>query len=222
MRSDEVAIARLRQGLYRFFGGALLAPDDARLESLTAAAKLLDGMGMEAYAFHTQWRELVTSIHEIPGIRVLKADYIRLFASGVDSSFCPPIESFYRTEAKGGGMAALVAALEREYRSLGLTPVADSEAPDHVATELEVMSALCDGEAVAWTFGNAANAVAALADQDRFLRGHLSVWFPAFRQRVLDAEPLDFYRALIEAAHAFLVHDADLIGVMRREFEVVA
>ncbi|MEE8330607.1 MAG: molecular chaperone TorD family protein, partial [Acidimicrobiia bacterium] len=213
MRSDEVAIARLRQGLYRFFGGALLAPDDARLESLAAAAKLLDGMGMEAYAFHTQWRVLVTAIHEFPASRTLAAEYVRLFASGVDFSLCPPIESYYRTEAKGGGMGALVAALEREYHGLGLRPIAGSEPPDHAATELEVMSALCDGEAIAWTFGNAPNAIAALAGQDRFLRDHLSVWFPAFRQRVLDAEPLDFYRALIEAAHAFLVHDADLIGV---------
>lgn len=220
--TDEAAVARLRQGLYRFFGGALLTPDEARLESLAAAAKLLDGMGMEAYAFHTQWRVLVTAIHELPANRTLNAEYIRLFASGVDFSLCPPIESYYRTEAKGGGMAAMLASLEREYRSLGLTPVADSEAPDHAATELEVMSALCDGEAVAWSFGNAVNALAALAVQDRFLRDHLSVWFPAFRQRVLDAEALDFYRALIEASHAFLVHDADLIGVMRREFEVVA
>lgn len=216
--TDEVAIARLRQGLYRFFGGALLAPDNERLESLVAATKLLDGMGIEAYAFHAQWRAMVTSIHEIPGGRVLKADYIRLFASGVDSSFCPPIESYYRAEAKGGGMAALVAALEREYRSLGIAPITDSEAPDHVATELEVMSALCDGEAAAWAFGNPANAIAALAKQDRFLRGHLSAWFPAFRQRVLDAGALDFYRALVEAAHAFVAHDADLVRVMRREF----
>ena len=29
--TDEVAIARLRQGLYRFFGGALIAPDEERL-----------------------------------------------------------------------------------------------------------------------------------------------------------------------------------------------
>lgn len=219
--TDWAEIARTRQGLYRFFGGALIAPDEERLASLSAATKLLDGMGLEAYAFHRQWRLLVSAILDRPSVKILKAEYIRLFASGVDSSFSPPIESFYLTEAKGGAMAALVAALEREYHSLGLTSVTGSEPPDHAATQLEAMSALCDGEAVAWSFGNAANAIAALAGQERFLRGHLAVWFPEFRQRVSGAAPIDFYRTLIDATHAYVVHDADLIGVMRREFEAV-
>ncbi|MDH3731654.1 MAG: molecular chaperone TorD family protein, partial [Acidimicrobiia bacterium] len=180
--TDEVAIARLRQGLYRFFGGALIAPDEERLASLTAAANLLDAMGLEAYAFHSQWRSLSDIMRQLPDERALKAEYVRLFASGVDDSFCPPIESYYRAEAKGGGTAALVSSLERQYLALGFTPIDGSEAPDHVATELEVMSALCDREAVAWTLGNAPRAVSTLADQDRFLRYHLASWFPAFRR----------------------------------------
>ena len=146
--SELAEIARLRQGLYRFFGGALLAPRETWLESLTAAAGYLDGLGIEAYAFYPSWRALVDRIMDLEELSVLEAEYVRLFASGTDDALCPPTESYYRARAEGGGMARVMAELGHEYRALGIAVA--GEGPDHAVTELEVMSSLCASEAHAW------------------------------------------------------------------------
>lgn len=208
--------ARLRQGLYRFFGGVLTPLDDQRLESLHAAAQYLNDR-VEEFAFSIQWRDLLRAMAERPSTELLAAQHVRLFASGMDDALCPPTESYYRQDAAQGAIPEMVANLQREYRVLGLESVGGAEAADHAATQLEAMSVLCDREALAWETQAALDALATLAAEESFLKSHLAAWFPLFRDRVSHADPGPFYRALIDAAHAYLVHEVDLVAALRAQ-----
>jgi TorA maturation chaperone TorD len=100
---------------------------------------------------------------------------------------------------------------------MGLVSVGLAEAPDHVSTEFEVMSYLCGIEAEAWESDQGRLAWETLGLAGRFLDRHLSVWIPLFARSIGDAQPLDFYLNLARLAHAFVIHDADSIHMLRRE-----
>jgi len=215
--TDRVTTARLRQGLYRFFGGALLPPDVDRFELLTDAAALLDDRDIDRFAFSLSWRRLLSHFPiDISGSGV-DVDFVRLFASGRSGALAPSTESYYRVPAKGGGIAEFVGELQREYRSMGIASVGLGEAPDHVATQMEVMAYLCNLEAESWADAQLRLADEMLALQHRFLTQHLGVWIPQFRGRVHDAPPSRFYIDLVDAVHAFVVHDADYVQMIRKE-----
>lgn len=201
--------ATLRQGLYRFFGEALSPPTAEWATVVGSAALWLDDLGVEPFAFNRQWQQHLSILAEGIELGHLESEYIRLFATAMDPSVSPPTESFYRAKAKGGGVAELQADLVREYLALGISLTGRAHAPDHVATELEVMSMLCAQEARAWTDGRLDLVSALAGKQARFLRRHLAVWFPMFKDHVLAASPGPFYRSTVETAHAFLTHDAD-------------
>ncbi len=100
---------------------------------------------------------------------------------------------------------------------MGVVLTGLEEAPDHVSTEMEVMAHLCDVEAQGWERGATEEVDATLAVEHRFLTRHLRVWIPQFRRRVAEAPPAPFYTALVDAVHAFVVHEVDYLALMRRE-----
>ncbi|MFQ5947271.1 MAG: molecular chaperone [Acidimicrobiia bacterium] len=214
MTNGWAHVARLRQGLYRFFAAGLLPPDPERLVKLAAAAKLLDEAGIDAFAFAGPWKALVLSVSRLPAAEALQVEYLRLFVVGVDGALCPPVESYYVASPRGGGPAIVTGELEREYRRLGLvsTP-ARSTASDHVATELELMASLCGRESRAWAKGRVAEVAGILEKEHGFLRRHLGRWFPTFARGVSEKAPPGFYRTLVETAGAFLHHDQELVGL---------
>ena len=201
-------VARLRQGLYRFFAGALAHPNAEHLCTLRAAAAMLDEFPISDFAYFGAWRQLCRAVSSPPGPRMLEVEYVRLFASGTDGALCPPIESFYVSHAEGGGIADAVSAIQRTYNDLGLSVTA-AESPDHITSELNAVSAMCGREVDAWVTDNAEDAVRDLARQHLFLRTHLMAWFPQFRDRVRAAAPAGFYDGVVGSLQAFLVHDVD-------------
>lgn len=215
--TDLVDIARTRQGLYRFLGGALLPPAEDQFELLADAAGVLGRRDIDRFAFSPSWRALSSHFPVEIGRSGLDVDYVRLFASGRSGALAPPTESYYRVPAKGGGIAEFVAELQREYRSMGIASVGVDEAPDHVSTEMEVMAHLCDLEAGGWADGQTRLVDDTLARQHDFLSRHLSVWIPQFRRRVNDAPPSKFYVDLVDTVHAFVVHDTDYVHLIRKE-----
>jgi TorA maturation chaperone TorD len=206
--------ARTRQGLYRFLGGALLPPSKDRFALLEQAYSVLDQMDLDRFAFSLAWRRFGRHLPADITAGRLDVEYVRLFASGMSRSLSPPTESYYRVPAKGGGIAEFVASLQREYRALGLVSVGVNEAPDHLSTELEVMSYLCGTEGDAWNSGRETLAAELLERQRNFLRRHLVVWVPKFRSRVEEAQPIDFYRDLIDLVHAVVVHDQGYLSAI--------
>lgn len=214
--SEWAQAARLRQGLYRWFGGALLSPSADRIEMLTAAAALLSDWDIERYAFSKEWDRLCDHLIDGIDLSVLEHQHVRLFASGVDCALSPPIESFYLASPEGGGMAQLVSAIEQEYRALGIVSVGVTESPDHATTELEAMSMLCGLEAEAWEANDEPRLQELIGRERTFLAMHVTVWFPQFRNRVAASGESAFYRDLVAAAHAFIVHDVDWLRMLSK------
>lgn len=214
--TDTADIARTRQGLYRLLGEALLVPTAEQFNLLAEAVQVLDARDIDMFAFSPLWRRLGRHFPVDPAATGLDVEYVRLFASGRSGALSPPTESYYRVPAKGGGIAEFVAALQREYRAMGIVSVGLEEAPDHVSTELEVMAYLCDLEASARSGEQIRLVGEALDLQVKFLTRHLSVWIPLFRARVDNAaKPGSFYLDLVHALHAFVVHDKDYVHLMR-------
>lgn len=213
--TDSVDIARTRQGLYRFLGGALLPPTAEQFDVLAGAVGVLNGRDIDMFAFSPDWRRLGRHFPvDIVG-SAMDVSYIRLFASGMSGALSPPTESYYRVPDKGGGIAEFVASLQREYRAMGIASVGLDEAPDHISTELEIMAFLCNLEANAWADDQIRLVLDALDLERRFLRQHLTAWIPLFRDRVHDAEPSPFYLDLVDALHAFVIHDNDYVHLIR-------
>jgi len=204
--------ARLRQGLYRFFAATLLPPSSERLEMLAESVLLLNTLGIEEYAFAPAWNRVVQLMAAPPDLSELDTEYVRMFESGVDSALCPPNESFYTTSARTGGTATALSELSRLYRELGLTAGGvQSIQPDHVSTELEVMSALCAQEADLAERAEHHFAGEVLNHEQAFLTAHLAGWFPMFAERVSAASPPFFYEATVVAADAFVRHDTEWV-----------
>jgi TorA maturation chaperone TorD len=205
-------VARLRQGLYRYFANAFAAPEPVLLEQLKAAAGYLDAMDIADYSFSREWRDLVEVIESDVAVATLAPVHVRLFASGVNGVLCPPIESFYRVDGRTEAIANVVAAIQNDYGKMGLS-ISPADAPDHVSTQLQIMSTLCGHESAAWEVGAADDF---LDTEATFLRRHLAGWLPKLRVRVHAAGPNDFYAALLDAVHSFVIHDEDLLAGLRR------
>ena len=212
---DWADIAQTRQGLYRFLGEALLPPSAERFDLLLHAKLVLDDHDLDRFAFSRDWRRLGRHFPVDVTAERLDVEYVRLFASGMSSALSPPTESYYRARHKGGEIAEFVADLQREYRTLGVKSVGLDEPPDHIATELNVASHLCDLEASAWWDGELQLVSEILDKEARFLGGHPASWLPMFRERVRKADPPSFYGDLVDAVHAFVVHDHDYVRAVR-------
>jgi TorA maturation chaperone TorD len=213
--NDEPAswsdVAELRQGLYRFFAGALLPPDPDRLESLRAATATLAACDVDLFAFGPAWRAAAAVLAATPPAE-LDAAYAALFVSPAGSGTCPPLESRYG--APPGGAPFVDGELRREYSELGLGLRPRLEVPsDHVSVQLEIMSCLCHEEAHAWADERARVAVARLLRQREFLDRHLGRWVPAWAADVR-RETGGPWRSVVDAAAAFVQHDRDLVGAL--------
>lgn len=209
---DWVEMAQLRQALYRFFGGGLLPPDRGRVEGILEAADVLDGAGIDDFAFAVPWHSFTSVLDELPSLEDMSASYGRLFTNGARRASCPAVESEYTAPA-GAGAALVAVALEREYRELNLElgPTVLHPA-DHAACELEAMAFLCHREAHAWDDDATSGVVEVRRAEWRFLHRRLGRWFPTFARRLRETVPADrFYVALVDAADAFVQHDQELI-----------
>ena len=214
--------ARLRQGFYRFFAGALAPPMQARLAELVSAADLLEDMGPSQYGFYQEWRALVDVLHSGVLVADVAPEHVRLFASGAKDVLCPPHESYYRSHGRREAIAGIAAAIEADYSQLGISVADSTDPPDHATTQLEIMSTLCAREFAAWEMDLPNEAGSLLESQGTFLRNHLAFWLPLLRSRLLSAGPHAYYAASMDAVHAFVLHDQDLIFQVRRWTGAVA
>jgi TorA maturation chaperone TorD len=220
--AQEINTTRLRQGLYRYFGRALLPPDASRISAIAASRSYFDTAGMDFFSYYGPWRAFDAEVSSAD-VPALTSEYVSLFASGVGGALCPPTESYYVGNADGGQIARAVAELERVYGEMMLAPADGSEAPDHIATELEAMSLLCAREAEAREAGLVDIAGETLDRECRFLRGHLARWLPDFRDRLDEVPPVSaFYTTLIAAVYAFVVHDVEYTALLKQHLESAA
>jgi TorA maturation chaperone TorD len=213
--------ARGRQGLYRFIGAALLPPERGRLEVLVSAVGILEAYDLDKSPYSIAWRDFVELLESSVSSEDLGIEYVRLFGVGFSGTPAMPTESDYRAPNRVGAVAAFISSLQADYRSMGLISAGGGEAPDHISTELEVMSYLCGVEADNWESGYEALAMDTIGVEARFVRRHLAVWIPKFASRVLAAEPVPFYERASKLIHAFVIHENDyLAAVVARSLEL--
>ncbi len=206
-------LARLRQGMYKVFSAAFMPPVPERLGNLIAGADTLEGMGLPFLAFYNEWlpwRQALNSVRDVIDVEV---EYVRMFATGVAGAMSPPTESSYTADPIRGEVGELLARLRGVYNDYRLEPTgAVADTLDHIAIELEVMSALCAREAEARGNENDPQTIVTLKHQRAFLEEHLMVWLPDFVERIAAADTVPFYSALGPAVASFVQHD---LGVVR-------
>ena len=139
----------------------------------------------------------------------MREDHTTLFVSGAKGS-CPPYASANSGPDADVGMIA--ASVDAAYRASGFVLDADGEAPDHVAVELDFLSALCAREAEAAT---APEAEDRRQRQYAFLASHLLRWLPAFAGAVRSARPDGFYADATLVALRFAQHDLAVIEALQ-------
>lgn len=210
-------MARLRQGTYRLLASLLMYPDPERLAMASLAARLLrrDRRWVTSLAFFPHWDMLLRRLSapgrgDVPG---LQAIYYSLFMSGPTQKPIPLCEREYvaPTMALPG---QVIATVETAYAMAGLKVSSTGNTPDHLATEMEFLSALCGREAQAWQDGDAAQALQIADTQRRFLERHLFRWLPLLENAVTRRERDGFYAEVIRASWALIAHDVDMTGLL--------
>jgi len=210
-------LACLRQGAYRLFSQSLLYPDEHRLALMP---RVVQEMAKdEAWGHITplqEWRDYLALLRGLPAWHPtdIQAEYLSLFVVNVDGVPCPPYESAY---SEGGSPLAgwLGASLAAEYGREGLAPSpASGEPPDHVATELEFMSFLCNAEALARQQGDPQRARDAVKRQQQFLEQHLDPWIPLFEERVRVSDSSGFYAGVVKGLRAFIRRERAVLALL--------
>lgn len=216
VKLEVEGLARLRRSLYRFFAACFLYPEEARLKALREVLEAVREDELSPFAFHSAWAQLRKVVGEGLSQAELEKRYVRLFSVAHGGPMCPPHESYYVVQP-GRAAATTSVELEREYRRMGLAMSLETRTlPDHVSVELEAMAFLCGKEAEAWASRSLARASEVLETEHSFMRTHLGTWFPTF-SRVLMRRGPGFYAAVAAAADAFIKHDLDLLGALRKE-----
>lgn len=130
----------------------------------------------------------------------LEVEYARLFV-GPGSVPASPYESVYVDRDPSSGRPvvgwATSATVEALYRSHALHPSDQHpDLPDHIATELEFLYALCRSEGDAWANDDATQAKELRRAQQSFITDHLHPWVGEFCRRLTAAAREPVYPAV--------------------------
>ncbi len=120
---------------------------------------------------------------QVKDLEALQAEYTRLFITSPQGTPAPPYASVYLSpdrQLKGPGYDQALAF----YQEAGYAPVEEGELADHVAYELAFMALLLENKRTDLL--------------RRFLKEHFRVWYPAFQEALLGAQPLPFYAQLAQ------------------------
>lgn len=228
MKSDTSAAqqdAEARGNMYRFLSDIYLRPlNQDRLrpivdrDLLAGLSSLFDeGAVAELEAF-------AATAPDDNDLVPLKQEYMDLFAVPA-GRYVAPFEDVYRGETADGEqqrgplLGERAVAVKRMYREAGADmDSACKELPTHIGVQLAFMGFLCESEAAALrteqgegTPGNKeeqlSNSVSYPDLQSRFLRNHLTVWFPQLRLAIQSNAKGPLYPGLARITEAFLTQD---------------
>jgi TorA maturation chaperone TorD len=213
-------LSRLRQGVYRLLGAGFSYPTTETVEAAGGAIAVLEELGLFDYAFAVDLAEATSSLAAAE-LTELEVAFVALFEAGVAGAACPPHESAYRSNARTGEVAGLRSELKRTILRFGLDLDDDSQdMVDHVATEMFVMAMLCRREselhASTRPFGRV------MSSQSEFLNDHILLWVPQFAGMVQARRPNPTYEALAAAIRSFLIHENQIVPLLKAEAEVVS
>jgi TorA maturation chaperone TorD len=196
-----------RAALYRLCAMALGYPGPGRLPAVADLAERIastvDGpLGAQVAA-------LARTARASDEAR-LAGEYVGLFDA---AARCAPCEGAYGPPQMAG-KAAQLADIAGFYTAFGLAPSdGQPDVEDHIATELEFMSALAVKEAWAVAEGHRDRAEITAEAAIAFFRDHLGRWAPAFATELGAASAAPYYLAVATLLRAWLDVEAGVLGV---------
>lgn len=200
----ELAISRAREEVYALLAEALRPPTADRLAALRRVG-WSDGLRNPFAALGVS--PFLGACASWPGPPASLVEYARIFL-GPGPAEAPLYESLYRNPS-GQVMGEPAIRALAAYREAGLDPAFEPpELPDHIAVELEFMSALCAAEVEARSAGNHEVTTACIHREAAFLEAHLSRWVPAFCAR-LRATGVAPYPTIAECLATFVATETE-------------
>jgi TorA maturation chaperone TorD len=196
-----------RGGMYRLCALALAEPDAERLATVEGLA---DGAATTAAPGVRGALRALRDATRATEAAQSAAEYARLFDGAVT---CPPCEGAYGPPRMAGKGAEL-ADVAGFYAAFGLERAAGQpHVEDHIATELEFMSALAVKEAWALAEGHGEHAEISRDVAALFLAEHLGRWAAAFADGLRTLTGLTYYRAVADVLDAWVREEAAALDV---------
>lgn len=215
--SDSLQEPQARADLYHFLAAAYLGPlAPEAVGFITSKGVLQELYGVLGARAAAALKALAAVSRSAPEPEELRQEYMDLFAVPA-GRYVTPFEDVYRgatVERKLGPLLGDRAiAVRRLYREAGATVDSDcKELPTHIGVELAFMSFLCGREAAAQSgTGDPAGRVHPCfyrGLQLRFLREHLSAWFPQLSRAIQEQASSELYRGLAQLTEVVLERDA--------------
>jgi TorA maturation chaperone TorD len=196
-----------RAALYRLCGAALAYPGPGRLPEVAALAERVAGSASAALRPHVEGLARAARAADEASVA---ADYVRLFDG---ATRCAPYEGAYGLPQMAG-KSAMLADIAAFYVAFGFEPShGQADAEDHIASELELMSALALKEAWALAESHHERADIAESASAAFLGDHLARWAPSFVEALGTASSHPYYVAVADLLGAWVRTDAASLGV---------
>jgi len=203
-------LARIRQGCYRVLASGFGRPSDGETEQIQAGLMALEDLGLGMFSFAPQMRRWDLALADAAPESVAN-EFVRLFGSGMDGAVCPPIESQHLGVNLAGDPARHAGRVEDLMRRSGFEARHDDRPPDHIATELELASAMCGAEARA---RGAGEGVRDWLEWQQEIVAVLNMWVPGFAATLAERDGTGVFAALGEATKAFSLHEHDVVRVL--------
>jgi TorA maturation chaperone TorD len=219
---DELGLAAVaRADMYRFLSAVyLFPPSDELLRQLLKADFFRELCSLFSCRPVAELERFATAFEPQRDFAALKQEYMDLFAVPT-GRYVTPFEDVYRVgteenQPRGPLLGCAAVAVIRMYREAGASlDRTCKELPTHIGVELSFMSFLCQREAeivaAAQDSQDAARARAGCIEyraiQTRFLRDHLSEWFPRLSQVIQAQTRSALYRGLALMTDEFLSED---------------
>ncbi len=209
---QEAARALARAGVYRLLGGTFAYPTIGRVEEVGRMAESLAAIPPADRGLPAPLTEPLGALAQAAltaDVGALEDEHVFLF----DQVHCPPYEGAYG-QRQLAGKSAQLADISGFYTAFGLAPSSTQpDVEDHIAAELEFMSALALKEAYALAEANGDGLAVTRDAQAVFLTDHLGRWAEAFAEAMRTATPLPYYAAAAALLSAWIRAEIERLGV---------
>ncbi len=192
--NDTYEDMRKRADSYKLLSECYYLPDEALIQKILAGSQ----QGL--------FSELAVCVHPAVDLEALRIEFTRLFI-GPFKLLAPPYGSVYLEDNRMMGESTVDARNRYEQAGLDITL---SDAPDHLAMELEFMYYLVMQELEAIHMEDTEALQTCQEKQRSFLQTHLARWLPRFAEKVQENGQIDFYKTLTQVTDRFVQTDVSV------------
>ena len=194
-----------RSLIYQLLARAYRRESDEEFLAKVAVAEVFSVMKV----FSPQLNTAALRITNKARIDQLGVEFCRLFIG--PRPLVPPYESVHRIEPGNAGQLWGDATVELKnlVKTFGLAYADDfHEMPDHISVEFELMYRLLNLEVEYLETDDRVNSDAVKSAQRTLFKGHISIWLPAFCNKVETASNDHFYITLARLTRDFMENES--------------